>query len=480
MPINSLSTNPNIINNKNNQPISLNQVNYSVVASPNNINPNNAAFSGISNIPFSSYFSKTQTPQKIYKELYNSLDNEGKVRIESLLKTGKLFSRDSTDGSTTLQNLYKIITEPRVRGLNSKKILDEAVKTLANPYIITQDFSEIPGPLIGSIIENEKQSNPAVGKLLTPDDLNMKETNSCVAASIEFNLADKRPSEFARYAASLTSPDLCVKTKAKYEDIADINLLEAVNWLNQYKVENKSLDWNTVEFTLRPDREAIIRARVQNTYQNPGTKSSIDVLMQSTFMQVGSCNDYNSLIDKNNKDFIKNNKKEKFDSDENEPSDDGISFEAQDFINTIVDSKTKKVTLIYHDFDDNNYLNKDKICDYETVKKHLLDTLKTGSNVIIGIDKIENNKFMMGHEIVITGTKLDKNNELYFTCFGIHPSTGETFDLSSVLFLDNPGHALVKAEELIPKIHHASIPIKILDTEDPTKAAFSIFDHISK
>ena len=74
--------------------------------------------------------------------------------------------------------------------------------------------------------------------------------------------------------------------------------MDTIWMLNEFGTEHKLLNWNTLKVTLRPDRNAIVRARVQNTYKDKDERSVIDVLMQSTFMNVGAQNTYDSLIDK--------------------------------------------------------------------------------------------------------------------------------------------------------------------------------------
>ncbi|OGH97423.1 MAG: hypothetical protein A2104_04355 [Candidatus Melainabacteria bacterium GWF2_32_7] len=408
-------------------------------------------------------FLKMKDPQSkaMYKGLYDSLDQEGKYNLETLLRTGRLLAKNSADGSSTLQNLYKIASEPRVSGLDNREILNETIKTLANPFIITQKFGKIPDFMIASILTDEKRNNlvNSVGlnnnlaphfnqtkiagpiAAVNPQDLNVETSGTCVAASMEFNLADKKPAEFARYIASLTSPDLSVKTKVNLSSI-DPNPTNAINTLVNFGVEYRPIDQNNVEVTLRPDRNAIIRARVQNTYRQPSSRSAIDALMQSTVMQLGSANGYNSLTDIRAGDHVPDNK--------------GLVEVEKNFAETIIDSGEKKTSITYQivesDEAGNNYL-KGYNNDLQTTQKHLLDSLKSGSNVVVGITQIDQqNKIIGGHEITIIGSKVDQNGELHFIYNDTDDDKEEPIEIS--------------AKELIPKVHHAGIPSKVL-LKDP-------------
>lgn len=419
--------------------------------------------------PFYSASSKIQEPEdkKMYKELYGFLDKEGKTNLDNLLKTGKLLSKNSNDGSSTLQNLYAIMIQPRAEGLDSQKIITETLRTLANPFIITQNFGQIPDFMVPGILAGEKFNSLTKGIGLSnnlaphfmqtkytgpvaasnPDDLNVVSSGTCVAASIEFNLADKKPAEYARYVAGLTSPDVAVKTRVKFQDIAP-SMIDAVDLISKFGVENKELDWENIELTVRPDRNAIIRARVQSTCQKPGSRSSIDSLMQSTFMELGSANSYNSLTDKRFGGF--------------NPNEKGLTEFEKNFAEAIVDNNGGKTSITYQIVDENACL-KGYALDFETTQKHLLDSLNSGSNVIIGITEVDGtNKIIGGHEITVIGTRTDKKGELYFIC-------NDTDD-------NYTGSIEIKAKDVIPKIHHAGILNKVLPPANQPEVGYILLN----
>ena len=79
-----------------------------------------------------------------YKELLNIVDKNTKKQLEVLLKSGILLNCDSNDHSTVLDNLYKIATTQRAEGLSNEGILKDTIATISHPFVITQQFGDIP------------------------------------------------------------------------------------------------------------------------------------------------------------------------------------------------------------------------------------------------------------------------------------------------------------------------------------------------
>ena len=268
--------------------------------------------------------------------------------------------------------------------------------------------------------------------------MNVEASGTCVAASMEFNLADKKPAEFARYVAGLTSPDMSIKTRVSLDSI-NPDAAVAINALNEFGVEYRPIDQNNVEVTLRPDKNAIIRADIQEDYRQPASRSPIDALIQSTVMQLGSANGYNSLSDKRKGEHVPDNK--------------GLVEFEKNFAETIIDNSGRKTSITYQivepDQAGNNYL-KGYNFDFTATQKHLLDSLNAGTNVVIGIVQTDNtNKIIGGHEITLIGKQFDRNGELQF----IYNDTDD----------DKEEPIIISAKELIPKIHHAGIPANVLN-----------------
>ena len=371
-----------------------------------------------------------------YNTVTSKLDKKTKKALNELLKTGKLLDSSSNDKSTTLDNLYKIATTPRVAGLNSEKLLAEVINKIQYPYSITQKFGDIPAKLQQEMVDSE---NNATNRKISVSDLDVH-SSTCPAASIEFNLAHKMPAEFARIADGLSSEQMSVTKKLKLDELSQ-NTVDIIWMLNEFNIPHKLESWNDLTVELKPDRNAIVRARVQNTYYDAGERSPLDVLMQSTFMNVGAQNTYNSLTDK---------RIPKYNDD-----DGGLTDIEKNFAEEMVTGKGRVcVTYQKIEYTDDPNSQNGKLVGYECkpqeTLQHITDTLKGGDNVIIGyIYTDEANNVIGGHEITITGIEKGKDGKKYFVC-------NDTDD-----GIDAP--IKYPVDEFLPKIHHAGIPLNVLE-----------------
>lgn len=359
-----------------------------------------------------------------YGELANMLDKDTKKKLTYLLKTGALLNSDSNDNSTTLDNLYLLATTPRAQGLNNQVLLIETIETLADPHIVTQQFGNIP-----------KQYLQNATVLANGNDPNVEHSGTCPAASIEFTLADKRPAEFARFAQGLSSPEMSVSKTMKLSNLAD-NTLDAVWLLNAFEIPYEANNFNEAKLKFAPDKNAIVRAHIQTVDRDKSERSSLDVLMQSTFMQIGSQQSYDTLTDKRAGKFNQNDK--------------GLIEFEKTFTESVVDDKNK-VSVTYQTVDENG-----KLVGYETdiktMKRQIKDALDMGENIIIGYTLVdESNIIINGHEITITGYKVDKNGKMSLICNDTD---------------DGVSKPVVYSEDyLLPKIHHATFPQEIVKND---------------
>lgn len=372
--------------------------------------------------------------RKKYEELSSELELPYRKKLEFALKSGQLLKDNSNDKSTVLDNLHKIIKEERDPGLDKVTILKECLDILANPYVITQTCEDIPNQykrqVIG-LITNLSEDPNEIAK--TRWELDNMHTGTCPAASIEFDLATKHTAEFFRIVEGLTSTkNEAVKTIQM--DNLSKKSSDAIWLLNTFKTPHKMNNFETATVLLKPDENAIIRARIQNSNRDAGERSIIDVLMQSTLMQLGSQQTYNSLTDKR--------------APNEWTQEDGglIDFEKTYVESVVEDKNTTSVT--YQKVDENG-----RLCGYEkdfgTIKKELLDTLKMGHNIIIGYTwpDPDNDNRLAGHEITIVGYKTNSNGEGVFIC------QDSDDDISAPIEMTE--------KELLPKIHHAGLPDEI-------------------
>lgn len=399
----------------------------------------------------------TDDEKKKYKELTEALDGKYKKKLDYALKTGILLKNNSDDRSSVLDNLHKILKEERDKGLDGRTIVMESLDIINNPYVITQKCEDIPDQyktevlgLVTNVSEDMKELEDANYNL---DNMH---TGTCPTASVEFDLATKNPAEFFRMVEGLTSP------KNEVYKIIDMNALsdktlDAVWLLNKFKTPHKIIDFNKAAVLLKPDEHALIRARIQNNHRDKGERSIIDVLMQSTMMQLGSQQTYNSLTDKRAPNAW--------------TTDDGglIDFE-KTYVESIMENKNT-VSVIYQKVDENGRLaGYEK--DFQTIKKELLDTLNMGHNIIIGYTwpDPENDNKLAGHEITIVGYKQNNNGEGIFICQDSDDEIDKPIEM--------PESFLLKS------IHHAGLPeeiaMKDFEYEDSWKIGVNDFEKFQK
>ena len=378
---------------------------------------------------------RTELSSKDEKNKYNELvkisDRDTKKNLNMLLKTGILLNADSNDNSTTLDNLYKIATTQRAQGLSNVVILKNTIDTLANPHMITQQFGNIPTKYTAQVEAAEKNKNDNSARTLPfsgTSDIDVEHSGTCVASSIEFNLADKHPAEFARFAEGLSSPSMSVQKTIKMNNLAD-NTLDAIWLLNAFEIPYEAHDFDKAKLTFAPDKNAIVRAFIQTVDKDNLERTPLDVLMQSTFMQVGSQQSYDTLTDKRAGKFNQNDK--------------GLIEFEKTFTESVVEDKNK-ISVTYQTVDENARLVGYET-DFNTMKKQITDALNLGENVIIGYTQVDNNNTIInGHEITIIGTKTDKNGKMIFICNDTDDNISKPVEYSE--------------DYLLPKIHHAALP----------------------
>lgn len=378
-----------------------------------------------------SFTSKTEnTPSK--KQLYvvkSKLDKTSQAALKRLEQRGILTDNNSNDGSTVLDNLYKIATEPRLMGLSDKQILAEVIKALDNPASITQKFGDIPENVANEISQETGEAFPEQA-------LNVV-SSSCVVASMEFNLASKTPAEFVRFAEGLSGKQYSVDKNIKMSAIAD-GTVSGLWHLREFNTEHSiSNNWEDVSIKIKPDRNAIVRARVQSSYKDPNERSCVDALIQSALLNLGSQHTYDALTDE---------RTGKFNADKA-----GLTDFEKNFVENVVFGKPK-ISVVYQVLDENGYLTGYN-CELSEMKQHILKSLEAGENVIIGYTHMdENKKIDGGHEITITDYKQDEQGNGIFVCNDTDDNIDKQIE--------------VKEEQLLPIIHHAGISKSALNEND--------------
>lgn len=376
-----------------------------------------------------------------YKDLASMVDKDTKKMLNSMLKSGVLLNSNSNDNSTVLDNLYKIATTKRANELDRNAVLASTIRAVANPYTITQLFGNIPknyqSQALDLYVSDNSNYRPTnlVDKKVAEYNININHSGTCVAASIEFNLAKQFPAEFTRFAEGLTSFKMSVDKTISLNNLAD-NTLDAVWLLNAFEIPYEAKDFNKAKLTFKPDKNAVFRAYIQTVDKDPLERSVIDVLMQSTFMQAGSQQSYDTLTDKRIGKFNQNDK--------------GLIEFEKTFTESVVEDKNK-ISVTYQTVDENARLVGYET-DFNTMKNQIVKSLELGENVIIGYTQVnKNNVIINGHEITIIGSRKGDNGKLIFTCNDTDDNMFEPVEYPE--------------DFLLPKIHHAALPKKVAEAD---------------
>ena len=380
----------------------------------------------------------------------NSFGLTPSKQLDVLLRSGKLLAKSNHDKSTTLDNLYNMATTQRVQGLDNTTLLTNTLDILTNPRIVTQTFGDIPNELKPKIVEHLKDGDSVKEN---PSEMNVYASGTCAAASIEVTMADKYPAEFARWVSELSSPKKQVMLNVKLDSLSK-NTPEAVNILNILQAQKTNFSYQNVNVKVDADENAYIRAYVQSKYWDKGERNVADVLVQSAIMKLGSQNTYNSLNDVRAGQFNANPQ--------------GLIELEKTFVESLI--KNKEITsLVYQKIDDEQNLVGYN-CSFDKIQKHILDTIDSGDNVILGYVLTNEtagntaapgynprqhgakNKVINGHEITIVDYEKNKNGKITFTCVDTDDDSQETIKYD--------------ADWLLPKIHHAGYPAHIVAADE--------------
>ncbi len=395
------------------------------------------------NQPATSLFGEEQT--KMYNEILGifATNEAEKVspkdnvlrqkKLDALLKNGVLLNSNSNDNTTTLENLHKIVTNQRAGNIDGAKIAGEVIDTLYNPASITQKFGDVPKEAQSFILNKDEVE--AASKVKTEG------SGTCVAASIEFHMANKMPAEFARWIEGLSSPNLQVEKKVDLDALSK-NKMDAIWLLKEFETPLKGFNWNSAQLVLKPDSNAIARAQIQDNFWDTDERTIVDVLMQSTLMNLGSQQTYNSLTDTRSGKFNANPQ--------------GLIEYEKTYTESIVGNHERN-SAIYQIVDEDQNLN-GWTCDMKNIQDDITRAIDSNEDVIVGYvltakecgeNGTNPNKIVNGHEITIVDYKKDSSGKITFIC-------NDTDD-------DKPNYVEYSADYLLPKIHHASYPVEILE-----------------
>ena len=381
------------------------------------------------------------------------LDADARLNFIGLLQRGTLFDTSAEDGHTTLYHLYGILTNPRATGIDNKLTLDHTLRILNKPYTITQKFTPLEDTIAQQIalIRNnwQKMQDPRVMSPLEPIQWqDIKKTNSatCVSSSVMFYMADKNPSEFVRHIKELTSPRLSFTETAKLNEISP----DAPEQAYQVLKDNKILFYpgsnpSEVKIIVNLPYSAYLRT-MNDTFKDPThTRTGIETAYQSalTFLATAT---YDPATDT------------RLDFYDTIVASKGLAEEEKTLMETIVKDNGGVQSVTYQvvqgkaqpaSGEEGMPFLYGYFRQFEQITQDMLDALSMGEYITIGITETEyDSSIAGGHEIEIVDA-------------GKNLQTGEIFFKVADSDDNVPDYVWRPARELIPKIHHAGMPLQL-------------------
>ena len=389
---------------------------------------------------------------KMYAAIHQTLNAKGKRALNALLQEGVLTSADTDNKHTTLYQLYSMLKTPRSPGYEAKTLVQETVDLLYQPYTITQKFEPLSENATREILElynnpNSTLQNYPSGqkKPLTWKDLDVENSATCVSSSLMYYMADKMPGELVRHLNELTSPMNAFYEKVKLSELSPDDPKQAFEILKQHQIPYYISGPDEVSVKVENPPSGVIRARDSQDVQS-GSKyrNAIMAAYQSTLTHLAT-RSYDPATDLR-------------DADAPGETSKGLTEEEKTLMETIIKDNGGVQSITYQVVngkaapeageEGNAYLY-GYTRSFQQTASDLLESLRLGEPVIIGITDTDNDGTIVGgHELTITGATTDpKTGELKFIV------ADSDDDVSSLV--------IRSARELIPRIHHAGMPLKL-------------------
>ena len=388
---------------------------------------------------------------KMINALKGSLKGESRKHLNNLLKAGVLNDADTDDGHSALYHLYAMATTRRGRGYENQKILSETLEILDRPYLITQKFAPLSENVAREILStrNAPGLNRAGvapgGKPLGWNELNVENSATCVSSSVMYYMAEKKPGELARHLNELTSPMNAFFEKARLDEISPDDPSQALDILKQ----------NGIQYTMTGPGEVTVKVDVplagqlravdgQKIPGNQDARNAIETVYQSALTHLAT-KSYDPATDMR-------------DSEVPGETSKGLTEPEKTLMETIIKDNGGVASVTYQAVagkaapqpgeEGNSYLY-GYTRTFEQSVGDIINALKMNEFVIIGItDTDETGAIVGGHEITITSAFVDKKDgQLKFVVADSDDGV--------------PAPVVRTAKELIPRIHHAGMPVQI-------------------
>lgn len=387
----------------------------------------------------------------MYNKIYRALDPLSRKQLKTLLQQGTLHNTKSDDGHSTLYHLYAMLTTRRAQGYDNRTLLKETVEILGRPDIISQKFGPLSENATRQILLarnypglNRSNVDPPT-KPLTPEDLNVDSSATCVSSSLMYYMAEKEPAELARHLSELTSPMNAFLEKVRLSEISPDNPQDALTLLRENKIP--FFESGPGEVTVKVENPPAGMYRAIDSQRFPvgqQARSAIEAAYQSALTHLAT-RSYDPATDFR-------------DSDTPGETSKGLTESEKTLMETIVKENGGVQSITYQAVankvnpapgeEGNSYLygyNR----SFEQTTGDILQSLRMNEPVIIGTtDTDETGAIVTGHEITITGAYVDPgDNQLKFIVADSD---------------DNVPSLVVKsARQLIPTIHHAGLPMQL-------------------
>lgn len=388
------------------------------------------------------------------RAIRESLKGDGRQQLDALLQNGRLCDVRSENGHSTLYQLYAILTTPRQQGFKNRHILRETLAILASPQAITQKITPLTADSADELLKlhnqepllNRERVFPAQGPI-TRRDVEVEFSNACVPSSVMFYMADKNPSEFARQINELTSPMSAFLRTVPLSAISPQNPSQAYrildeNYVTYYKT---APDRVTVRVSLPPEGVA----RAVNDSQRERhfkTRSGVETAYQSALAFVSTQRTYDAALDQS-ADYAGG------------PMLQGLNAAQKDLMETLIKGGggVKSVNLMITAASQTPRSPQDVgqpflygyTRSFEQTQRDIMQALDMGEYVIIGFVPVSAGGMILpGHEITLAGYEQDaKTGDVRFIVFDSDDN--------------NPQKVVKAARDLIPRIHHAGMPMAI-------------------
>ena len=387
----------------------------------------------------------------MYAKVHQALDPLSRKQLKNLLKQGVLQNNRSDDNHSTLYHLYSMLVTRRAQGYDNRILLKETVDILGQPGIISQKFAPLSENATRQILLarnypglNRANVDPPA-KPLTPADLNVDSSATCVSSSLMYYMAEKEPAELARHLSELTSPMNAFLEKVRLAEISPDNPQEALTLLRENRIPFSESGPGEVTVKVENPPAGMYRAIDAQRYPaGHQYRSAVEAAYQSALTHLAT-RSYDPATDFR-------------DSDAPGETSKGLTEAEKTMMETIVKENGGVQSVTYQAVankanpapgeEGNSYLygyNR----SFEQTITDILKSLRMNEPVIIGTtDTDETGAIVTGHEITVSGAGIDpSDNQLKFIVADSDDGV--------------PSLVVKSAKELIPTIHHAGLPTQL-------------------